>query len=44
MLVKNNSKGHPGEDSDRNEKDVIGSWRKSDTYYKVAKNLTTKLY
>lgn len=44
MLVKNNSKGHPGEGSDRNEKDVIGNWRKSDTYYKVAKNLTTKLY
>lgn len=41
---KNNSKGHPGEGSDRNEKDVIGNWKKSDTYYKVAKNLTIKLY
>lgn len=41
---KNNSKGHPGEGSDGNEKHVIGNQGKSDTYYKVAKNLTAELY
>ena len=32
-------KGHPGEASDGNKELVIGHWRKSDHYYKVARNL-----
>lgn len=33
-------KGHQDELSDGNEEHVIENWRKSDPYYKVARNLT----
>lgn len=32
-------KGHSGEITDGNEEQVIGNWRKRDSYYKVAKEL-----
>lgn len=32
-------KGHSGDVSDGNEEQVIGNWRKGNSFYKVAKNM-----
>lgn len=37
--INMNVKGQPGEVLHGNEKEIIGNWKKGNSYYKVAQNL-----